>query len=495
MAKTRVSLYIEDTEVKLLAIKGNQVEKWGSLMLDAGLVSEGVILDENRVADSIKQLLKLQEVKETSVAVGISGLNSVFRVISIPEVSRGLLAEAVSNEASRVLPMPLSQVYYSYQPLPSEKGELRLFLVAYPRNSTDTLLSVIRKAGLKPQLMDLAPLAMARCVNANLAILVNAWLTFVDIVVLSERVPLVIRSLSLPVEGTSLQERLPAITEEINRTITFYNSTYPDKPLDKSTEVYVSGDIARETDSLQYLAKLGYPVSALEPPLNYKEGFNPTQYMVNAGLSLKGQLPGGAENLYSMIDFNALPKAYQPPAFSWTRVLIPVGAVTAIGALAYGSLALTALRGDAASLTGLYNDMHVQTVRLQVDNKQTQGAISAKKAEADALPEQADNVQSQIDLTKKNEIFFNDTLNNLKLNLDNGDRDMREVVNVAPSGVNITDIGFNTEGTIVNGVASSESLILTYARSLRSSGRFELVTVSTIVTLPDGLLGFTIILR
>ena len=115
-------------------------------MLDVGLVSEGVILDESRVAESIKQLFKLQKVRQTNVTVGISGLNSVSRVLSIPEVPRNLLPEAVSNEASRILPMPLSQVYYSYQPLPSTKGELRLFLVAYPRSSTDVLLNVIHKS-------------------------------------------------------------------------------------------------------------------------------------------------------------------------------------------------------------------------------------------------------------------------------------------------------------------------------------------------------------
>lgn len=145
----KVSLYIEDTEIKLLVTNRNQVEKWASLTLDAGLVREGVILDENRVAESIKQLFKLQKVTHTNVAVGISGLNSVFRVISIPEVPQKLLPEAVSNEANRILPMPLSQVYYSYQPIPSADGEMRLFLVAHPRNSTDALLSVIKKA--RPQ--------------------------------------------------------------------------------------------------------------------------------------------------------------------------------------------------------------------------------------------------------------------------------------------------------------------------------------------------------
>ncbi|RJO62553.1 MAG: hypothetical protein C4542_03210 [Dehalococcoidia bacterium] len=495
MAQKRVSLYIEDSEIKLLVTKGNQVEKWASLMLDAGLVSEGVILDENRVAEAIRQLFKLQKVNETKVFVGISGLNSVFRIISIPEVPRNLLPEAVSNEASRILPMPLSQVYYSYQPLPSAKGELRLFLAAYPRNSTDVLLSVVRKAGLKTRFMDLAPLALIRCVNANRAIHINAWLTFVDIIILSERIPLVIRSLSLPVEGISLHEKLPAITEELNRTITFYNSTYPDKPLDRSTEIYISGDIARENDSMQYLGKLGYPVAAIKPPLNYKDVFNPTQYMVNAGLALKGHLPGGAGNQYSMIDFNALPQAYRPPAFSWTRVLVPVGAVAATGVLVYGALSLRSLRDDNSLLTRQNSDLQIQLTRLRADNKQAQDAITAKKAESAKLSTQADAVQSQIALTQQNEVFFNNTLNGLKLNLDNGDRDLREIVNKIPSGLNITDVEYQMDGITVKGVASSESLLLTYARALRSGGHFESVTVSSIASLTDGLFGFTFILR
>jgi len=491
----RVSLYIEDSEIKLLVTKGNKVVKWASLILDAGLVSEGVILDENRVAEAIKQLYKFQKVKETKVFVGISGLNSIFRIISIPEVPKDLLPEAISNEASRILPMPLSQVYFSYQPLPSAKGEMRLFLAAYPRSSTDALLKVLHKAGLRPYVMDPAPLALARCVNTNRAIIVNAWLTFVDIIILSERIPLVIRSLSLPVEGTSLQERLPAITEELNRTITFYNSTYPDKPLDKSTEIYVSGDIALENDSLQYLSDFGYPVAVIKPTLNYKDVFNPTRYMVNVGLALKGQLPGRAENQYSIIDYNALPLAYQPPAFSWMRVVMPVGAVVAVGVLAYGVLALNSLRDDTSPLTKQYDDLQIQLARLRADNKQSQNAITAKIDESAKLSPQADAVQSQIAAVQQNEVFFNDTLNGLKLDLDNGDRDMRETVNVAPAGVSITDIEYQTDGISVKGVASSQSLVLTYARSLRSGGRFESVTVSSIETLPEGLFGFIFILH
>jgi type IV pilus assembly protein PilM len=491
----KVSLYIEDTEIKLLVTNRNRVEKWASLMLDAGLVSEGVILDENRVAESIKKLFKLQKVTDTKVTVGISGINSVFRIISIPEVPQKLLPEAVSNEASRILPMPLSQVYYSYQPIPSPKGEMRLFLAAYPRTSTDTLISVIKKAGLKVHLMDMAPLAIARCVNDKRAIVLNTWLNFVDIIILSECIPLVIRSLSLPVEGMSQRERLAALTEEFNRTTTFYNSTYQDQPIDKSTEIYVSGDIARENDTLQTLGKLGHPLTVVKPALNYKDAFDHTHYMVNIGLALKGQLPGGANREYSIIDFNALPQAYQPPAFSWKRVLMPVGAVVAIGMLVYSGLALRSLRDDTSYLTKQYNDLQTLATKLRTDIKQAQEAVTAKKAESDKLAAQADTVQSQITVVQQNEVLFNDTLNGYKLDLENGAKDMYEVVHVAPAGLNITNISYQTDGIEVNGASSSESLILTYARSLRSGGRFESVTVSSIGSISGGLFGFTFILH
>ena len=491
----QLALYIEDTEIKLLVTSGNKVEQWASLMLDPGLVEQGTILDENGVAEAIKQLFKLQGLNETRVVVGISGLNSIFRIISIPEVSKKVLPEAVSNEANRVLPMPLSQVYYSYQPIPAPKGEMRLFLTAYPRNSTDILLSTIHKAGLKPHLMDLAPLALARCVNAPRAILVNAWLTFVDIVILSDRIPQVIRSLSLPVESSSLEDRLPSIAEELNRTITFYNSTYADMPLDASVPLFVCGNLAREPDSWRYLAKLGFSVSALKPPVEFKESFNPTQFMVNVGLALKGRLSGGEANQYSIIDFNALPDAYRPPTFSWTRVLLPVGVAVGVGLLGYGALLVMGVGNEASSLQVQSTDLKGQMVKLQTEIKSLKDSVAEKRKAADAFPAQAAALDEQVKAVKDIETFFDTNLTDLKQTLDKGDRDLREVVNLAPAGVNIIDIKYDATGTMLSGTAPSENLILAYGRALRNSGRFTSVIITTVETITRGEGGDIILLE
>jgi len=45
MAKKVTTLYIGDTEVTLLVMKGMQVQKWAALPLEPGLVSQGLITD------------------------------------------------------------------------------------------------------------------------------------------------------------------------------------------------------------------------------------------------------------------------------------------------------------------------------------------------------------------------------------------------------------------------------------------------------------------
>ena len=258
---TQVTLFIEDNAVKLLVSKDRQVEKWAKLPLDPGLVSDGLILDENKVADKIRELFKLQKVSARTVVVGLSGFNSVYRLISLPELPPEILPEAVLQEASRVVPTPMSEVYFSYQTMPSQATETLIFLAAYPRNTTDALLQTLKKAGLSVDFMDLAPLALSRTVDAPEAILVNASAASLDIAIMMERIPQVIRSLSLPGEPQSLSERLTSIAEEVNRTISFYNSGHRDKPLGANTPIFVSGDLAQapETSRLQ-CAQAAYPL-------------------------------------------------------------------------------------------------------------------------------------------------------------------------------------------------------------------------------------------
>jgi len=505
MAKTKTTLYIEDTEIKLLITKGMQVEKWASLLLEPSLVRDGVIVDEDQVAERIKALFELAEVKAKKVSISLSGLNSIFRIITLPELTTNLVPEALMNEARQMLPVPLEQVYLSYQRIESSKGENRFFLVAHPRNSTDILINTLYKAGIKPDVMDLAPLALARCANKEKAIIINSWLTYIDIIIMDNRIPQVIRSLSLPTEAVDVEGKLPIIAEELARTIAFYNSSNPKNKIGNEVPIFVSGDLVEAKDSWKKLVgEAGYPISVLAPTVNYPETFNPSQYMVNIGLALKEQVYKEKESYYSVIDINTLPEGYKPVYFNIVRVVVPVAVIIGIVALIYGGLIVrdvgiktniilspleglqiqaNSLNAQIINLGNQINESRAEVEAFKPQITDVEDAIAAKLGE---IAEQQERISQQEEVnlqpieaeTMANSIESN--LTSLKQGLDKADKDMKEIVALLPDTITLVDIAYNSGSITIQGKASTEDSIFSYARELRQSSRFTEVIISSV---------------
>jgi type IV pilus assembly protein PilM len=479
-----VTLFIEDSAIKLLVAKGRRVEKWAKMPLEPGLVSDGLVLDEDQVAGKVRELFKLQKIGDRTVVVGLSGFNSVYRLISLPELPAEILPEAVEQEAGRVVPVPIDQVYLSYQTLPAQAGETRLFLAAFPRNTTDALLRTLQKAGLRAGVMDLAPLALCRTVDALEAVVVDVRSASLDIAVMVDRVPQVIRSLSVPGEGQSLTERLPSIIEEVGRTITFYNSSHSDKPLAATVPVFVSGDLVAATDAWQELGgPAGYPVSALPSPMEPFEGFDASQFMVNIGLALK-RLPLEKEKAnFSIVNFNALPRAEKPKKkVSPVSILLPIVIVLGIGAVFY---LYNMVRG-AEARNELVNSQ-LELIQLQIPQQQEAiEAISSELAEIEPLIEPI--------VAEAN--AFNGLYSIMAEVRDQVDKDLTQIVYLTPEEVALIYGGdaildYDTpvsEGVIdhvierVTVIGESQELdaIFQYAKDLRSCGRFSRVIISSI---------------
>jgi len=480
MAK-KVTLYIEDTDIKLLVTKGKQIDKWASLLLEPSLVRDGVIVDEDEVAKSIKNLMKLGEVGTRKVDICLSGLNSIFRIITLPELNQSLLPEAVMNEARRVLPVPLEQVYINYQQLPSTKGETRLFLAAYPRNSTDVLIKTIAKAGLKTDMVDMAPLALARCVNEPRAIIINSWLTYIDIIIMVDRLPQVIRSLSLPTESVAIEEKLPFIAEELARTVAFYNSSNPTNQLDSGVPVFVCGDLVDAPDSWQTLVgQYEYSVSPVAPPIQYPDTFSPGKFMVNVGASLRGQLPGGEGNNFSIIDINALPEAYQPVSFSITRVIAPVAIVIGLGALFYGGMFVKDISDETTAIRAQIDNASIQSLVVEAQIGHTEADIDEVEAVIAQYPEQIAQIESQIQAVEARDERFAYMLSILGDKLEKTNANLAEVISLLPANIEISSVQYDGEDISLSGVAMNEDDIFSYARALRESELFNEVIVMAI---------------
>ena len=467
MAKTVTTLFIRDTSINLLVMKGNQIEKWASSPLEPGLVSQGLIVDEAQVADRVKQIFKETGAKTDKVTIALSGHDSLYRIITLPELPEAVLPEAVRREAQRTIPTPLEEVYFSYQHLPVQtKGENRVFLATFPRNLVDALVRTLRQAGVKAHVMDLAPLALSRIPNEPRAIIVNARLDHLDVIVLADRLPQVIRRLALPGEAESLEERLPLIAEEFNRTVSFYNSSHTERPLDAKVPVFVSGDLAETPDMWpSVVGGAAYTVSALPSPVEVPEGFSTNQFMVNIGLALRELLEDKEGANFSIVNFNALPEAYVQPSFSVVRVLIPVVTVIGIGLIVLVVILILNNRANIAALRPEVASAETRVTQLQSDITTLNTQIASAKGAADVL----DNTVTTIERGRA-------------VILD----DLREIDRLAGESVSLGTVSHVGSAVTLNGATPDVDYIFRYARALRESEeapndlRFSSVWISSI---------------
>lgn len=475
MAREATTIYIDNSAIWVLVARGKQPRKWASMPLEPGLAMDGVVRDQDAVAGKIKELWQTHRIGTRKVIAGISGINCLYRLITLPELPKSLLPEAVRREASRALAIPLEQLYLSWQTLPTLRGETLVYLAASPRNSVDALISTLRKAGLNPYLMDLKPLALARTTTESRAIILDVQPASFDIVVLTERVPQVVRSLPLPQESR-LKEKMSLIKEELDRAVTFYNSSHMDKPIEAAVPLLVCGELAEQPDAWKLLTgRLERPVQALPTPMETPEGFPANQYMTNMGLALKEVSEKGAIT-YSLVNFNALPEAYRPKPRPISEILfVPV---------IIAGIALVILGGVANITTSTH------TTALRAEWANINRIVTSKRVQTEELVALADQVSS----LEKTVAAFTITLDDFRSGRDEVNGDLGQI-NKLPAGIkdHSLHISHDVKTLTVKGLADDEEAVFAYAGDLRASGRFVLVVITDMHT-EEQRLGFTLTL-
>jgi type IV pilus assembly protein PilM len=467
MAKTIVTLHVDDTSIRLLVAHGKRLRKWADMPLEPGLVKGGMVIKEAEVATKIRQLLKAQKVGAKKVIVGLSGIHCLSRPLAFPQLPKAMLDEAVMREAKRVLPVPVEQLHISWQIIPVPEGKAQVYLLAMPRKTTDAMIRTLHQARLKPYLMDVKPLALARVPKEATAIIVNIEPTELDIVIMADGIPQPIRTVPLPSKALSWEERLPVIRDEIDRTIKFYNSNYADKPLDQSTPMFVSGELAEDSKLASSLSEgLGYPVLPLSPSLECPESFPSNRYMVNIGLVLK-ELELGREAGALAVNINALPLVYQPKPISWVRVI----ALPIIITIAAGLIPLWMLIQSGSANVAAVQDQLDRTNQLFTEKQSAKQELKANVVELQAKLAEAEASRDN----------FTAALSSLEKQGNEVNHNLDEVVGALSDTIILSNIN-HAEGTLtVSGSSPSAAEILQYAQSLDDSGRFAGVTIASIM--------------
>lgn len=478
MPKLILTLYISDTAIRMMTADGRQVQDWAELPLEPGMIENNVIIEEEAVAERLKQLFSIKAVTARRVLVGISGIRCLTRPIQLPKLPGEILDEAVRREAVRLLPVSLNELYLSWQTIPAPEGKTQVFLTAIPRRTMDPLMKVLDRAGIKPAFVDIKPLLLARTARQETVILVDIQDTDFDIVIMVNGVPQPIRTIPFPFENSSWQDKLIIIREELDRTITFYNTNNPDTAVKTDIPVYVSGQAAEEASFREGLAEeLHREVLMLPSPVESPSGFSPSVYMANIGLVLQ-EAASGKNTGPSVVNLNTLPVEFRPQPVSSLNILKMLGIALAL-MLAVGMVFL--YQNTASSIS---------SKKVALDSTRTLLQQSQEKART--INASLNDLKSQIAAIETLQSNFTAALGTIELQSLGLNRDLEVTMESLPGGISLSGIQHESGVLTISGSASTEKTVSAYISRLAGTGRFSDIEIQEMSIQDDSALAFTL---
>lgn len=114
-------------------------------------------------ADPLSDLLKACSFKTRKVATAVSGRSVIVRFLSMVDVPESNLKQAIRYEADKYVPFDLDEVVLDCARLGAAGGaakDMRVLLVASKRDVIETRVSLIKRVGLEPSMIDVDPFAI-----------------------------------------------------------------------------------------------------------------------------------------------------------------------------------------------------------------------------------------------------------------------------------------------------------------------------------------------
>lgn len=91
-----------------------------------------------------------------------------------------------------------------------------------------------------------------------------------DIVLVANGIPAIMRTISPRGEGSTLEDNIRRLTDELSKTVKFYDSSYPENTLSPTTPLLLTGELSAEAIASKLVQdEVAYPVEPLVPALEF----------------------------------------------------------------------------------------------------------------------------------------------------------------------------------------------------------------------------------
>ena len=150
------------------SLSGIEVRRWGTYPVEFGNTEE--------LARLLQETVSAWALESCPVSLAVSPHLGFFRQVSLPRAASENLAQVVAYELDRFLPLPADSLLYDFQVLTETEAEIRLMLMAVPRDRVEECLRLLTEATLKPVAVELAPAAAGKAFTLSGRPLPPSWL-------------------------------------------------------------------------------------------------------------------------------------------------------------------------------------------------------------------------------------------------------------------------------------------------------------------------------
>ncbi|HPR68608.1 MAG TPA: type IV pilus assembly protein PilM [Kiritimatiellia bacterium] len=134
---------------------------------DLGLDPQADTERSQYIITTIHDLIRESGCKPGPVLLSISGHSVFSRFVKLPPVEPEKVYQIIQYEAQQNVPFPMNEVVWDYQLISGATGDVDVMLAAIKSDHITEISDCVRFAGLVPELVDVAPMALYNAVRYN----------------------------------------------------------------------------------------------------------------------------------------------------------------------------------------------------------------------------------------------------------------------------------------------------------------------------------------
>jgi type IV pilus assembly protein PilM len=165
-------LDIDGRFLAAVSANGGQITRAASMELPPGLVRDGEVADGDGLAETLKEFAAREKLP-ANVRLGVANQQIVVRLVELPLIENPAEREAaIRFQAAEAIAMPLDEAVLDHQVAGYDESSdgtkrMRVVLVAARRAMVGSFVDAVKKAGLRPEGIDLDAFALVRLLARN----------------------------------------------------------------------------------------------------------------------------------------------------------------------------------------------------------------------------------------------------------------------------------------------------------------------------------------